>query len=116
MPEPYVGITGIHILQDSNGSPNSFSIDYKTENFTESRDGYHIHFFFNTVKPENAGKPGTGPWELYYGPSPFTGLKVSSKPGKATQICTLVANADHTPYYPASGQLNTGNCWNIPPY
>ena len=116
IPEPYVGISRISVMLDSLGAPSNFSIEYTTENFTESRTEYHIHFFFNTVMPENAGKPGTGPWELYYGPSPFTRMQVNARPANATQICALVANSDHTLYYPASGELNTGNCWDIPTY
>jgi hypothetical protein len=118
--EPYVEITGITVLKDNYGTPTNFLIDYKTENFTEGRTGlFHIHFFFNTVPPDQAGNPANGPWELYYGPSPFkptNQMKLQNRPAQATQICALVANQDHTLYYPASGELTTGNCWNIPPY
>jgi serine/threonine-protein kinase len=117
--EPYVEITGITVLKDNYSTATNFVIDYKTENFTESRTGYHIHFFFDTVPPDQAGMPGYGPWELYYGPSPFkpaNQMKLQNRPAQATQICALVANKDHSLYYPASGELTTGNCWNIPPY
>jgi hypothetical protein len=116
--EPHVEITGITLLKDAYGTATNYSIDYKIENFTEGRtQPYHIHFFFNTVLPEQAGMPGYGPWELYYGPSPFlprNQLKPPNRPQQATQICSLIANADHSLYYPPSGELTTGNCWNIP--
>jgi serine/threonine-protein kinase len=117
--EPYVEITGITILKDVNGYPTNYSIDYTTENFTESHTGYHIHFFFNTVPPDKAGLPAGGPWELHYGPRPFIPdqqMMLKNRPPQATQICALVANSNHTLYYPPSGQLTTGNCWDIPPY
>jgi hypothetical protein len=67
-----------------------------------------VHFFFNTVSPEQAGVPGSGPWILYGGASPFTGYGVGDRPGGATQMCILVANPDH------SVQLGTGNCVDLP--
>jgi hypothetical protein len=68
----------------------------------------HVHFFFNTVPPQQAGMPGSGPWILYGGPRPFTGYKVTDRPSGATQMCALVANPDH------SIRLNSGNCVALP--
>jgi hypothetical protein len=68
----------------------------------------HIHFFFNNVPPDQAGMPGMGPWKLYGGPRPFTGYAISQKPDTATQICALVANANHTVI------ANSGNCMDLP--
>ena len=52
--------------------------------------------------------PGTGPWVLYGGSSPFTLYGVSGRPGGATRMCALVANADH------SVRQGTGNCLKLP--
>jgi hypothetical protein len=58
--------------------------------------------------------PGGGPWQLYPaaagqpGTSPFTLLTVASRPANATQMCILVANADH------SVNQGTGNCAALP--
>ena len=68
----------------------------------------HIHFFFDTVPPEQAGVPGSGPWILYGGPRPFTGYGVGDRPGGANYMCALVANPDH------SVIANSGNCWGLP--
>jgi hypothetical protein len=68
----------------------------------------HVHFFFNTVAPENAGVPGSGPWILYGGPRPFTKYRVSDRPAQATQMCILVANPNH------SVQPDSGNCMDLP--
>ena len=70
--------------------------------------GRHVHFFFDTVPPTQAGVPGKGPWFLYAGPVPFKGYKVSDKPSGAKQMCILVARMDH------SVQQNTGNCVDLP--
>jgi tRNA A-37 threonylcarbamoyl transferase component Bud32 len=87
---------------------NRYVVDYETFEFTETLPGMHVHFFFNTVSPENAGVPGPGPWILYGGPRPFTKYRVSDRPGAATQMCVLVANSDH------SVQANSGNCVDLP--
>jgi len=85
-----------------------YVVEYETLGYTEKLPGMHVHFFFNTVPPQQAGVPGSGPWILYGGPRPFTGYKVSDRPSSATQMCALVANPDH------SIQLNSGNCVALP--
>ncbi len=85
-----------------------YVVDYETLGYTEQLPGQHVHFFFNTVPPEQAGQPGAGPWYVYGGPRPFTGYTLSDRPYDATQMCILVANPDHTV------QLNSGNCLDLP--
>ena len=89
-------------------SSNQYQVAYETFGFTEVLPGQHIHFFFDTVTPENAGMPGSGPWILYGGPRPFTGYSVYQKPKDATQMCALVANANH------SIIMESGNCVDLP--
>jgi serine/threonine protein kinase len=101
---PYVVITGIRLEN------NVYAVDYVVHNFPESPQ-LHVHMFFNTVPPEQAGSPGSGPWKLTYGaygPSPFTQYGPSQRPANATQMCALVANPNH------SIQLNSGNCVDLP--
>ncbi len=101
---PYVLITGIRIEN------NKYVVDYEVHNFPES-PSLHVHMFFNTVPPEQAGSPGSGPWELTwgrYGDPPFTKYSPANRPAKATQMCALVANPNH------SVQFNTGNCFDLP--
>ena len=85
-----------------------YVVDYETFGFTEALPGTNIHFFFNTVPPDQAGVPGTGPWAIFGGPRPFKGYAVANRPQGATQMCALVANADHTV------QPQSGNCFNLP--
>jgi hypothetical protein len=99
----YVRINEISI--DDQGR---YVVAYETFEYTEQLPGMHVHFFFDTVPPEQAGVPGSGPWILYGGPRPFTGYRVSDRPSAASQMCALVANADH------SIQLNSGNCVDLP--
>ncbi len=99
---PYVVITGIRV------EGNIYAVDYEVHNFSE---GLHVHIFFNTVPPEQAGSPGSGPWKLTwgaYGNPPFTQYSIASRPPNATQMCALVANPNH------SVQQNTGNCVDLP--
>ena len=95
-------ITGISI------SDGRYIVDYQVFGFEPALPGQHMHFFFDTVSVADAGVPGTGPWFLYAGPMPFTGYKVSDRPSAATQMCILVANADH------SIVPDTGNCVDLP--
>lgn len=101
---PYVVITAITI----EGNNYNYSVVYEVHNFTDS---LHVHMFYNTVPPEQAGSPGSGPWKLTwgaYGNPPFTQYNVASRPPNATQMCSLVANSNH------SVQPNTGNCVDLP--
>ncbi len=88
--------------------------DFATYGFTPQLPGQHVHFFYDTVSAEQAGAPGSGPWQLYpaaagqSGASPFSLLTVASRPANARQMCILVANADH------SVNLGTGNCVDLP--
>jgi len=101
---PYVVITGIRIEN------NKYVVDFETVNYP-SAPQLHVHMFFNTVPPEQAGSPGSGPWKLTggpYGNSPFTQYGPSNRPGNATQMCSLVANTNHTVI------PNSGNCVDLP--
>ena len=100
---PFARINSITINEQ-----NRYMVEYETFTFTEVLPGTHVHFFFNTVSPENAGSPGSGPWILYGGPRPFTKYGISDRPAAATQMCVLVANPNH------SVQPNSGNCMDLP--
>jgi serine/threonine protein kinase len=102
---PYVVITGISV-----DSSNYYVVDYEVHNFPDSPQ-LHVHMFFDTVPPEQAGSPGSGPWKLTwgaYGDPPFRQYTVGNRPPNATQMCALVANPNH------SVQLNSGNCVDLP--
>jgi serine/threonine protein kinase len=102
---PYVVILGIRV------EGLLYAVDYEVHNFPEGSN-LHVHMFFNTVPPEQAGSPGSGPWKLtwgQYGNPPFTQYTLANRPPDATQLCALVANPNH------SIQLNSGNCIDLPP-
>jgi hypothetical protein len=87
-----------------------YLVEYSTTGYTEQLPGVHVHFFFDTVAPDNAGLPQSGPWYVWGGPRPFDGYRVTDRPADAQQMCALVANADHTI------QPNSGNCVYLPGY
>lgn len=102
---PYVVITDIRLEN------NLYVVDYEVFNFPPDQPNMHVHMFFDSVPPEQAGSPGSGPWKLTYGaygPSPFTQYGPANRPANAQQMCALVANANH------SIILNTGNCVDLP--
>ncbi len=102
---PRATITGITRQPDY-----SYSVDFETENFTPQLPGTHLHFFFNTVSPENAGMPGR-PWKIYGGSKSVYRVFVC---GEAVWLAggdpsrVLVANPTH------SVMLNSGNCYELP--
>jgi serine/threonine protein kinase len=103
---PYVVITDISI-----DSSNYYVVDYEVHNFPSDIPGMHVHMFFDTVPPDQAGVPGSGPWKLtwgQYGDPPFRQYTVGNRPAGATQMCSLVANPNHTV------QPNSGNCVMLP--
>jgi molecular chaperone DnaK len=85
-----------------------YAVEFDTPGYQPGLPGMHVHFFFDTVPPEQAGNPGSGPWILYGGPSPFTEYRPADRPEGATQLCALVANPDH------SVELGSGNCVALP--
>lgn len=87
---------------------NRYVVEYETFEYFENNQDMHVHFFFNTVPAEEAGRPGSGPWILYGGPRPFTGYGLGDRPVNAAGMCILVANPDH------SIQLDSGNCVLLP--
>jgi len=89
----------------------NYIVAYETDNFTPAVPGVHLHFFFDTVPPDQAGVPGSGPWILYGGSSPFTQYSFDDRPFGpygAEKMCVLVANPDH------SVRQGTGNCFKLP--
>jgi serine/threonine protein kinase len=100
--KPYIQITNITIQNDR------YVVEYKVFNYTEDLSGTHEHFFFNTVPPDQAGMPSKAQWVLFGGPAPFRGFTIYNRPAGASQMCALVANANHTV------QLDSGNCYNLP--
>ena len=99
-----VEITGITI--DENGH---YVVEYITVGFTEQLPGTHMHFFFDTIPPEEVGGiSGAGNRLMYGGPSPFTGYGTLDRPGEAGKLCVLVANPDH------SVVPDSGNCFPLP--
>jgi actin-like ATPase involved in cell morphogenesis len=89
-------------------SGGRYVVDYQVFGYKQVLPGKHVHFFFNTVPATKAGKPATGPWFVYAGPIPFKGYRTIDRPSKATQLCILFANPDH------SVVQGTGNCVDLP--
>lgn len=91
-----------------------YVVDFETFGSEPQVPGQHVHFFFDTVPPKEAGRPGNGPWQIYPAgagqpnSSPFTLLAVAQRPAGAKRMCILVANPDH------SVNQNTGNCVDLP--
>lgn len=101
-PQERVEITDVAI------AGSQYMVYFTTHHYTPDLHGAHVHFFFDTVPPEQAGLPGAGPWIVYGSSDPFSGYAVADRPAGATQMCALVANHDHTV------RLNSGNCYTLP--
>ena len=95
-------------IRDIAVSGSAYAVRFETYGYQAALPGEHVHFFFNSVPPSQAGVPGDGPWFVYGGTSPFTGYGPADRPSSATELCILVANPDH------SVQAGTGNCMTLP--
>ena len=95
-------ITGIEIVG------GSYAIEFETSGFVPALRQRHVHFFFDTVPPSQAGPPGAGPWIVYGGASPFTGQTVAGRPQAADRVCVIVANANH------SVEVDSAHCFALP--
>jgi outer membrane biosynthesis protein TonB len=108
---------------------NDLVIGYSTGGFDPSLEpsaagptpgSHHIHFFFNTTKPEDAGSQSKTPgmWRVWARPNPFrnpaqnngdAGFTRADIPAGATKVCALVADNLH------QVTQGTGNCVALPP-
>lgn len=100
-PLPEISITNVALVGDV------YVVQYTVVGFEESLEGMHIHFFFNTTPPREAGRPFSD-FFMYAGRSPYAELRLADTPAEATQLCALVANPDHTI------QGESGNCFDLP--
>lgn len=89
-------------------SGSTYRASFETAGFTPQDGAAHVHFFFDTVPPTQAGVPGSGPWFMYFGGSPFTGYGIADRPFGARALCILVADAGH------AVTQGTGNCVSLP--
>jgi hypothetical protein len=113
---PPPGVQFYASIDSINLNGRMFVVTYRAFGFEPRLSGSnkHLHFFFDTVTPANAGSPGKGPWQIFpttegsLGESPFTLLGVDNVPAGARRLCVLVANANH------SVIANTGNCVALP--
>jgi hypothetical protein len=102
------GVPRFALITNISLQGNAYAVDYFVEGYEQKLPGQHVHFFFDTVSQSEAGMPGSGPWILYAGPSPFMDYKPSDRPRNATKMCILVAKQNH------AIEPDTGNCMTLP--
>jgi hypothetical protein len=108
MPLPEVPSLSAEITNITLDEDGSYIVEYITQGFEEQLPGTHLHFFFNTVQPEDSGMGSSGDRLMHGGPSPFSDYKVGDKPAGATEMCVLVAEPNH------SIILDSGSCMLLP--
>ncbi|HUP76058.1 MAG TPA: hypothetical protein VM282_23695 [Acidimicrobiales bacterium] len=81
----------------------AITIEWDALNFTPSLQGFHAHFFWDTISPKQAGTNAAkfgatvGTWELT-DKQPFRSeneLRVANRPAAAKQVCVTVADNAH---------------------
>ncbi len=97
-----------------------WAVTYEVRGFDPLIGGagtHHMHFFYDTVKTEDAGMPGAGPWVVWDRPQAggdlvFDVFHVDTTRDDggtgATAICIAVANSNH------SIQQDTASCVPLP--
>lgn len=101
VPPLVAAITGITV------AGSFYEVQFTTTGFVPSLSSQHLHFFWDTVPPDQAGSPGSGPW-IVHDSSQLFRTAVAMKPPAAEKLCVLVANPDHTVI------PGTGNCHALP--
>jgi hypothetical protein len=110
-PLPAGGATGrqsVEIGRIAIDDQDRYVVEFDASGFSPQLPGTHIHFFFDSVPPEQVGISGGGLRRMYGGPSPFTGYLTTDRPAEAVSMCALVANPDH------SVVPDSGNCQVLP--
>jgi hypothetical protein len=77
-----------------------YSVDFTPSGYTPTQGGIHTHFYYNTEANSVMDK-------MFSGPSPYS-LDTTTKPAGATQLCAIVAEANHAVI------AGSGNCFDLP--
>ena len=107
-PEPSITIDAINLEE------GFYRVDYTIDGYTPvdgDPEALHTHFFLDTTTPANAGTNGTpqGDWHLTFESGTFLTKYGPDNKGAATQMCAVVADANHAVVDPTSG-----NCVPLP--
>jgi molecular chaperone DnaK len=108
---PFVEIDSVEF---ANGQ---YLVNYQVIGYEPQLDGgadsLHVHFFLDTQPPETAGTngPDTADWDVTDESAAFLTKYTPAGRGEATQMCSAVANVDHTVHTP---ETRTGNCVDLP--
>jgi hypothetical protein len=97
-----VEITGVTV-----NSRQRYVAEYSIFGFSPGYPGTHVHFFFDTVTPEDVVGGGAAS-KYYYGRPPFSGYSTASRPQGASRLCAIVALEDDTMLQ------GSGNCFPLP--
>jgi actin-like ATPase involved in cell morphogenesis len=109
-PGPFVQLDAVDLVD------GQYQVTYRVVGFeasTEDPDALHLHFFFDTIEPENAGTNGEPPgdWDLTGNPDTFVTKYGPEDKGSATQMCSAVATFEHEVHLRGT---TTGNCVDLP--
>ncbi len=120
-PQPRCGASGLCVAPHSISLVDrKYVVEYHAVGFDPligAEGTNHVHFFYDTVSPDQAGAPGAGPWAVWDlaaggGQPIFDGFTLDNLDTTggvgATQICIAVADFDH------SIQLDTVSCMPLP--
>ena len=116
--EPFAEILSI----DFDGPRYSFT--YRPTGFlpdTSDPESFHVHFFWSSLEPVNAGTngPAPGAWLLWDTPTSVNNamFDAANRPTDATGICVIIADHEHAVADVDGDEqtdLDTGNCVDLP--
>ncbi len=109
---PFVQIDSVEV------DGGQYRVNYQVIGYVPQLDGgpesLHVHFFPDTQPPETAGTngpPDTSDWDVTDESATFLTKYTPADVGDATQMCSAVANVDHSVHTP---ETRTGNCFDLP--
>jgi molecular chaperone DnaK len=109
--DPFVDLDSV-VLDDGR-----YRVNYEVIGYVPQLDGgpesLHVHFFLDTQPPETAGTngPDTADWDVTDASATFVTKYTPDGRGEATQMCSGVANVDHSVH---NAETRTGNCLDLP--
>jgi len=111
----------VEIRRISLDDQGRYVVEFRTAGFAAQLPGTHIHFFFDSVPPEQVGMSGEGLRLMHGGPSPFTGYAAADRPAEAgecapwwpiriTRWCRAAVTVRCCPTHHNSAQVKKREC------
>jgi serine/threonine-protein kinase len=105
---PLPDVLAVQITDITIDAQYRYVVEYETSGFAPRSPGTHVHFYFDTVSPEELTASNGSTNYSHGGQSPYTGYSTADRPPEAMKLCAIVAQSDN------SVVVGSGNCFALP--